>query len=412
MYFIIAAFVIVVACSAITIKTLVGYNDFSFISKIIISALVIIGWSAPLLVGWIRKHNYFDGTLFNIISYCGYFLFGLMFILFAMLILRDFVWYLVFGIAKLVDSAGWGLNPKNISSLGFANLFVVIVALGTSIYALYEGVKVPLVNKVEFSSKRLDNDLHIVQLSDLHINRTSSAEHLQKVVANTNALNPDLIMLTGDVVDDQISHLDRYMEILKGLKAKYGVYFSVGNHENYNGLPSILKKLHSLGIEILLNRGVKIGGTNIFVSGIPDMQTAMSSQYLAVNFEKATKGSSPKDYRILLSHSPEMADYVTKIAFDLVLTGHTHGGQIFPFHLLVKKANKYLAGAYKVNDVDVYVSRGAGYWGPPMRLMAPSEITYMAIKAVKPQPKPKPQNIENDETYQELLDAQNIGLGL
>ena len=411
MYFFIAAIVVVVACSAITIKTLVGYNDFSLLTKIIISALVLLGWTAPLLVGWIRKNNYLDGLLFNIVSYTGYFLFGLMFILFIMLILRDFAWYLVYGLAKLFDSAGWGLNPKNLSSLGYANLVIVIVAVATSVYAVREGTKVPEIKKIEFTSQRLQKDLHIVQLSDLHINRTSSAAHLQQIVDKTNALNPDIIALTGDVVDDHIDHLDSYMDILSGLKANNGVYFSVGNHENYNGLPFILKKLRSMGFEVLLNNGKRIEEDKIFISGIPDMQTAMSSRYLAVNFEKATKGAAPQDYRILLSHSPEMAEYVTKIAFDLVLTGHTHGGQIFPFHLLVKKANKFLAGVYKVNDVNVYVSRGAGYWGPPMRLFAPSEITDIYIKAVSPRPA-RDKKFEKDETYQELLNAQNFGLGL
>lgn len=414
MYFIIATLVIVIACSTITIKTLVGYNDFNLIGKIIISAVVVFGWSAPLLIGWIRKNNYFDGTLFNIISYSGYFLFGLVFILFIMLFLRDFIWYLIYGLAKLLDSAGWGLNPKNVNSLRYANLIVVVLAFIISLYAVHEGIKIPQIKKVEFTSARLQKDLRIIQLSDLHINRTSSAEHLQKLVDTVNGLNPDMIMLTGDVVDDHISHLDRYMDILKGLKAAHGVYFSVGNHENYNGLSFILKKLSSLGFEVLLNRGIKVEGTNIFVSGIPDMQTAMSSRYLAVDFEKATKGAASDNYRILLSHSPEMADYVTKIAFDLVLTGHTHGGQIFPFHLLVKQANKYLAGTYKVNDVNVYVSRGAGYWGPPMRLLAPSEITEITVRAVKPKSKnyKKNEKAGSDETYQELLNAQNLGLGL
>ena len=407
MYFLIAALVVVVACSAITIKTLVGYNNFCLSGKILIAVAVLTGWAAPFIVETVRKNNLLDGTLFNVVSFVGYYLFGLVFILFILLILRDFIWYVVYGLGKAVGISGWWLNPKNISSLGYANLAVVFLSAGISFYAVHEAVKEPFVKQVSFSSPLLSSDFHIIQLSDLHINRSASAEHLQRLVETVNSLKPDAILLTGDIVDDRIKYLDSYMDILKGLKAKHGVYFSVCNHETYNGLPSILKKLYGMGIKVLLNRGEKIPETNIFVAGIPDKQTAAASEYLSVNFNKAAKGSSEKDYRILLSHSPEMADYINADSFNLVLAGHTHGGQIFPFHLLVKQANKYLAGTYQVNGVDVYVSRGAGYWGPPMRILAPSEITDITIKAER-----KTKKTETDDNIQEMRNAQNFGFGL
>lgn len=407
MYFLIAALVVMVACSAITIKTLVGYNNFCLSGKVLISAAVVVGWAAPLALEFVRKRNLLEGTSFNLVYHAGYYLFGLVFVLFVLLVLRDFIWYAVYGVGKLFGISGWWLNPKNLSSLGYANLVIVFLSVFISVYAVREAVKQPEVKRVEFSSPLLDSDFHIVQLSDLHINRSASAGRLQKIVETVNSLNPDVILMTGDIVDDHIRNLNRYMDILKNLKAKRGIYFSVGNHEMYNGLPSILKKLYGMGIKVMLNRGEKIKGANVFVAGIPDKHTAAVSEYLSVNFAKAANGSSDKYYRILLSHNPEMAGYVNADAFNLILAGHTHGGQVFPFHLLAQKANKYLAGTYKVNGSDVYVSRGAGYWGPPMRILAPAEITDIVIKAAREEYKR-----DIDENIKEMRNAQNFGFGL
>lgn len=410
MYFLIAALIILVACSAITIKTLIGYNDLCFFCKASVFILVVLGWSAPFAIEWIRKNSLLDGTIYNIISYVGYYLFGLVFILFILLILRDFIWYFIYGLGKLVGFSGWWLNPKNINSLGYANLVAVVLSVGISVYAVYGALRVPLIREVEFSSPKLSSEFHLVQLSDLHIDRSTPLSYVQKVVETINALKPDIIVLTGDILDDRAKLLNQHIAILKTLKAKKGIYFSVGNHETYNGLPEILKEFYHMGANVLLNRGAKVADSKVFVAGIPDKHTAAVSEYLSVNFNKAVQGSTEKDYRILLSHNPEMADFTNSEHFDLILTGHTHGGQIFPFHFLVLRANKYLAGTYNVNGTDVYVSRGAGYWGPPMRVFAPSEITDIRIKPVKKNSAKR--KIEADENIKEMRNAQNLGFGL
>lgn len=413
MYFIIASIIIAVSCSAITIKTLVGYNSFSIWIKLFISLLVSWGWFAPVLVFWLRKTEFFSAEVLKFLSIISYTMFGFVFLLIMLLLLRDFVWYLIFYLAKLFNCAGWWINPKNIMALGYANIVVVLMTIGLSVYAIKEATMVPAVKTLELSSSKLKKDVSIVQLSDLHINRASSLTWLQGVVDKTNALNPDIIVLTGDVVDDDVEVLSVQMDILQQLKAKNGLYFSMGNHESYNELFKILSKLQSMGIEILINRGIEVPNKNIFIAGIPDSQTAMSNSLFAVNFEKAVKGTKADNYRVLLSHNPEMINYVTKVAFDLQLSGHTHGGQIFPFHILVKKANGFLAGHYNVNGVDLYLSRGAGFWGPPMRLLAPSEISQIKIQAVKPiAKKSKKTKGKVDETLRELLKMQNMGLGL
>ena len=370
-----------IACSAIMIKTLVGYSEFCLSGKLLTSFLIVIGWISPLLLGWIRKHNYIDGMLYQYIHNIGYYLFGLVFILFILLIFRDIIWFASYMVAKSFKADVPWLNPLNAAMLTRANIVTFLLSLCISFYAVYEAVRIPRVKKIEYTSSIIQNDYNIVQLSDLHINRASSKDWLKNVINTANTLNPDIIVLTGDVIDDRMKYLDEYMDILQQLKAKYGIYFSMGNHEYYNDLPSILRKLHKMPIKILLNEGINVDNSELFIAGIPDKHTAITNSYLAADFKKILKNVNKNNYRILLSHSPDMVEHVTKDAFDLVLSGHTHGGQIFPFNYLAQKANKYLAGSYKVNGVDLYVSRGTGFWGPPLRLLADSEITVITVKS-------------------------------
>lgn len=385
MLFYVAFLVVAAACSIITIKTLVGYSDISLYSKIFISILIFVAWLAPMIVGALRYSGRLDDGLVNVISILGYTLFGFVFVLFCMLILRDVVWYSIYGIAKVLHMDVWALNPTNMSSLGKANLIVWGLSTVTALYALYGGLKYPVVNEVTIASPLIKKDMRVVQLSDLHITRLTSVSWVRHIVYEVNALNPDVILMTGDIIDDNVTKIDDQLDTLIELSAPYGVYSSLGNHEFYNGINSWTYKFKKLGIHTLFNRGVYIGKSNIFVSGIPDTSTASAHPTFAINFENALKGSTREDFRILLSHNPALIDNLTSFTYQLMLAGHTHGGQIFPFHILVKKVNKYLSGQYKVNGIDLYVSNGAGTWGPAMRLFAPSEITVFNLKAAAPQ---------------------------
>ena len=178
----------------------------------------------------------------------------------------------------------------------------------------------------------------------------------------------------------------RLMAELERLEAKYPPLYTFGNHEFYQGLIPWQFKFKNMGFLIMFNHGVRIPDHNVYIAGIPDAHIANNSDVWNVNFLRAFKGAREGSYRILLSHTPDFVDYLNKENVDLQLSGHTHGGQIFPFHIFAKYANKYLSGLYEVNGVKLYVSNGAGYWGPAMRLFAPSEITVIDLKA---QPKPQ-----------------------
>lgn len=387
MYFIIASAIIAIACSAITIKTLVGYSDIKRKYKYVVAILVVISWTAPTWIRFIGKSGILSAENYALVSEIGYFLFGTAFILFSMLLLRDFAWFALYGVYSKFFKENWSIHPKNINLLDKANALVLLVTVVLAFWALHNGTKTPDLKPLEITSSRLDKDLRVVLLADTHITRTTPVERVEKLVEKVNSLNPDIIVLVGDIGDDKVDMVSKQMDALQKLKAKYPVLVSFGNHEFYNGLIPWQFKFKQMGFIIMFNRGVKLPDNSVFIAGIPDSHTANNSAVWNVDFLKALKGSKPTDYRILLSHTPDFVDYLTKDSVDLQLSGHTHGGQIFPFQILAKYANKYLAGLYDVNGIKLYVTRGAGYWGPAMRLFAPSEITVIDLKA-----EPKPQS--------------------
>ncbi len=380
MYFAIASAIIAIACSAITIKTLVGYSDIRRRYKIIIGILVTLGWFSPLLVGWLRCLNV-ENVIFSSVTQILYLMFGTVFILFTMLLFRDVVWFALYGLYHKLFGENWKLHPKNVNLLDKANLLVVLLTGVLVFMAIQGGAKEPELKELEFSSSRISKDMRIVMISDTHINRTTPVEKVKRLVERVNALEPDAIVLVGDIADDKVEAVSEHMDALGELKAKYPPLYTFGNHEFYNGLIPWQFKFKTMGFLIMFNHGVRIPEHNVYIAGIPDAHIANNSDVWNVNFIQAFKGAKEGNYRILLSHTPDFADYLSKDSVDLQLSGHTHGGQIFPFHILAKYANKYLSGLYDVNGIKLYVSNGAGYWGPAMRLFAPSEITLIELKA-------------------------------
>ncbi len=375
MFFFIAGFIIATACSVITIKTLVGYSDMKLIYKISAAIVIVLGWFSFIIMGIIRKHELLPLEVYTVVHNVLYTLLGFVFILFVVIMLRDIVWYTIFGIAKLLKIDGWHIDPKNISLLGKANLIVVSFSVLLSIYALYQGLKLPTVNEEFIYSSKVNSNLRIIQLSDLHITRATPVSRIAKIVNQVNLLNPDVIVLTGDTIDDNPTLVEKQLNVLKELSAPYGIYSIMGNHEFYNDVYAAKRALDAYGFKFLFNGGFHINNSNVFIAGIPDLGTMVDR----VNFWRTLNNTKKDNYNVLLSHAPSILDSLSGGIVDLVLSGHTHGGQIFPFHIMVKQANGYLAGKYSLNKTDMLISRGVGTWGPPMRLFAPSDITIINL---------------------------------
>lgn len=225
------------------------------------------------------------------------------------------------------------------------------------------------------------NGLRIVQLSDLHVGPTIKKDYVEKVVQQVNELKPDLIFFTGDMVDGSVEHLSEDVEPLRALKAKHGKFFVTGNHEYYSGVEFWLKKVEELGMTHLKNenRILEINGEKIAIAGVTDLMAHQVDRSHATNPVQAVQGI-PRDMpTLLLAHQPGTADSIEGLNVDLMVCGHTHGGQYYPFKYAVSLAHPYVSGLYRQGDTQVYVNQGTGYWGPPLRLGIPSEISLFEL---------------------------------
>ena len=380
MYFFIAFFVVVLSASLITIRVLCAYSDYSIWLKWGVSLLVVSGWTAPLILGMIRRHHWLEGQSYAVVNDVLYALFGFVFLLFCVLLVRDFLWIGIHKIAQLCGKPSSFLDPMNGVLINRANIVAVVFCVMLTVWGLHEGYKTPPIKEVVLYSDKIKQPVDIVVLNDLHANRTTSEKRLKKLVAQIKGLRPEIVVMPGDVIDDRAGAMDKQAKLLEGIRGKYGTFLSLGNHEFYSGLNSWVPKFNELGFQLLYNTGQYIPELNIFVGGIPDYNSVKAApSELKIDIYRLLKDRKEDSYKILLSHSPVFADRLYKNAVDLIVSGHTHGGQIYPFHHLVKLANHYVSGLYKVKGMDLYVSNGYGTWGPMMRLFAPSELTLIRL---------------------------------
>lgn len=264
---------------------------------------------------------------------------------------------------------------------------VITAAAGTSAIGTYQALRAQTIEEVPITLARLPAALDgftIVQLTDIHIGLTIARSFIEGIVERANALKPDLIAITGDLVDGSVDTLRDAAAPLADLRAKHGVYFVTGNHEYYSGVDEWLAEITRLGIRVLLNERVSIGtGTDSFdLAGITDLQGARYSDSHKPDLAAALAGRDSSRELVLLAHQPKQVLDTEGHGVGLQLSGHTHGGQIWPWHYLVKLQQRgFLSGLQHHGDTQVYTSRGTGYWGPPLRVGASSEITRIILRS-------------------------------
>jgi len=264
-----------------------------------------------------------------------------------------------------------------------------LAAGGTTVFAVRSALGPAEINEVPIKLERLPpalSGLTIAQISDLHVGPTLRDREVRRVVEQTNALRPDLVAITGDLVDGSVEQLGQAVSELARLKARFGVVFVTGNHEYYSGVGPWLAELRRLGIRVLENERMRVGdaGASIDLAGVDDWHAASSS---AGGYEAALgtalSGRNPDRSLVLLQHQPRGVEQAVRAGVELQLSGHTHGGQIFPFNFLVATFYPYIAGLYRHREGasagQIFVSRGTGFWGPPMRLGSPPEIAKVVL---------------------------------
>ena len=372
-----AAAIIGFAASAITIQTLVGYTGLKWWWKLSVAVIVWFCWFGYGIIGYFHYQDSLNLRAYKILSSLAYIGLGFGFILLMLILARDFLWFLSYGMTKIAKVGCCDrLNPFNTFYLNVANIITVIIAVMLTVWGMYEALKFPDIREITISDAKIKEPFKIVQVNDLHINRKIPVAQVERLVNTINGLNADAVVLVGDVVDELPTPIAQQMKTLSRLKAKYGIFTVFGNHDFYAGLLPWMRKFTELNLGLLFNNGVAVGN-NIYIAGIPDKSIEQMSSN-RIDLKNALSDNKENLYTILLSHTPKFTNEKIE-GVDLQLSGHTHGGQIFPFHIMVKVANKYLAGLYQADGYKIYVSRGAGYWGPPVRLFAPSEITVIHL---------------------------------
>lgn len=226
----------------------------------------------------------------------------------------------------------------------------------------------------------------IVQISDIHIGPILDRRFAAELTAQVNALEPDLIAVTGDLVDGDVRHVGDEVEPFGGLRAKQGVYFVTGNHDHYSGADPWVARVSALGMRPLRNQRVTIGdGDAAFdLAGVEDHHAHLVSPAYRSDLTAALAGRDPRRPVVLLAHDPLTFKEAARRSVDLQLSGHTHGGQIWPFRYVVRLSTPFVAGHYRRGDAQLYVSRGTGFWGPALRLFAPAEIVEVTIRPAAP----------------------------
>lgn len=370
MGFLIAYLIIAVSCIAITGRTLIAYSDCAAWIKLLIYAFFIFAWFSPMFVWNIQAKLSMPIWLYVGIAKVCYFIFGFAFLLVMILLLRDFIWMAAYYLGNKSI-----VSPYEATALKYANMVTLAAVLLLSLYAVYAADKMPRILHYQYTDARIQKPVKILMASDLHITKMTSVEKVKEWVNLFNAQKPDIVVLPGDIGDDRVEDVKRQLNELKKLHAPFGVFYSLGNHETYFDGKSWEAAFASLGWIVLHNSGVSVENTGLYIAGLPDMHA------FPINVKQAVRGAKDNEYRLMLSHLPAASKYMHDGTIDLLVSGHTHGGQIFPFNWLTKWGNGgYVFGEYNDGKPTVLVSRGVGYWGPPMRLFAPNDIMLIELK--------------------------------
>jgi predicted MPP superfamily phosphohydrolase len=310
---------------------------------------------------------------------------GFAFLMLLAMLTTDLVWTLFKIIVpqNLQDPARRLLIQR---SFGLAALGATGVLGG---FSLWNGLRPVIVKPLSVTLSRLPralDGLRIVQITDLHIGPLINGAWLRQIVDNVNALKPDLIAITGDVVDGSIEELHHHVASLADLVAPLGVYVVTGNHEYYSGVDAWCAHFAGLGLDVLRNERVSIkgaSGDSFDLAGIEDWGARHQFPGQGPDLPRALAGRDTDRMLLLLAHQPAAIEEASHYGVDLQLSGHTHGGQLWPFKYLVYLQQPYVEGLHRHRDTatQIYVSPGTGFWGPPMRFGTAAEITHITLRS-------------------------------
>lgn len=352
------------------VKAVLSLNAKAGIPLIVFMAVMT---SAPVIIRYLEELNL--EFLARFMSYTGYIWMGILILFFAFAICID-SYRLLLNLLDLIlhtDLSSLSISAKS-------SFFIpLIVALSAGCYGFFEARDIQVEHLIIKSSRvpPESNGLKIVQISDVHIGLIVREERLKRIAEIVMAESPDIVVSTGDFVDGQINRLEGLAEIFLQIKPADGKYAITGNHEYYAGLDQALEFTRSAGFTMLRGEAVEVAG--IYIAGVDDSTGKQLGMFNGNSERELLSGLDSNKFKILLKHRPLVSNDGAGL-FDLQLSGHTHKGQIFPFSLVTKLYYPKHAGLLDLhNGSNLYVSRGSGTWGPPIRFLSPPEVTVIEL---------------------------------
>ena len=373
---------------------LFGQTPFRRRWKIAIAAGIVATTFAPVITIMLRRSG-FDSLGLHLLTWAGYLGVGFLSFVFSYVVIRDLVWLPVAGFkwfkargAKPTRSREKNEPIDSPSRRGFLvnsmNYGILAAAALTTGFGVAEAKQTPQVKRVPVPIDTLPPDLEgfrIVQITDIHVNPTFRRSDVEAIVEVVNTLKADIVALTGDLVDGSVAQLGYDVAPLAQIQSASGNFFVTGNHEYYSGVIEWVEEVRRLGYTVLLNEHQIIarGRARLLLAGVTDYRGGNFFASHRSDPQKALYGAPAADAKILLAHQPKNIFEAARAGYDLQISGHTHGGQFFPWNLLVGFAQPYVYGLHTHENTQIYVSRGTGYWGPPVRVGSPSEITLLEL---------------------------------
>jgi len=380
----IAVFLLVVNLISISLHAYVGARVASLlpVGSWGVKAVWIATWMlfATLIAGMFLSRASIPALAVKAIVVTGFVWMGVLFLLFTASLLGDAAGLLgkLAGIVSGVDPGQWvrGIRLALLAS-------VPLVAL----YGIWQALRPPAIHEVEVRVPGLPKQwdgARVAHLTDTHVGPILGRGWVEDLVRRVDSAKPDIVVHTGDLVDGSVKGLRDALEPLSRLRGREGTFFVTGNHEGYSGITSWCEQMRVWGWDVLTNenRILSRDGANLAVVGVTDAHEGAMRGGIAPDVAKAVSNLPGGMPRILLAHQPLQAFQAQGHGISLQLSGHTHGGQIWPFNFLVRLQQPMVAGFATIGDVRVFTSRGAGFWGPPLRVGAPSEVPILILRAM------------------------------
>ena len=335
-----------------------------------LGAFVLLMLSAPLLHRALPAQA---ACRMEFLYWVSYGLFGLVSTFLVYLLAADLLQFLARRLLQAPATVGcvaWGLAAGLALLSNLLGLVVVLRPVGVERHEIPVAALAPGLE-----------GFRIVQISDLHVGPFTGSAGLERLVAQVNALEPDLVAVTGDLVDGEADGARDKVALLSAIRARHGVCFVTGNHEYYSGVGPWIQELKAMGWRVLMNEHALLSheGAGLAVLGMPD-PTGRGTRSGGPDLAKALAGVPPEAFKLLLFHPPTGTEAAARAGVQLQLSGHTHGGQYFPWSLLVNRLWRYAQGLHREGGLWIHTSRGTGFWGPPNRFGVPPELTLLVLR--------------------------------